>query len=96
VSRTGPIVEPSYDDPLVESSVNGIGGPVGRWARVGVSWWSPLRVVVGMGAIAYLLGYWLDLSCRNDQWKAPERYEHLCYTDISPLYSLRGFASTPC
>jgi uncharacterized membrane protein len=92
VSRTGPIVEPSYDDPLVESSVNGIGGPVGRWARVGVSWWSPLRVVVGMGAIAYLLGYWLDLSCRNDQWKAPERYEHLCYTDISPLYSLRGFA----
>lgn len=52
----------------------------------------PVRVVLAMGAFAYILGFVLDLSCRNEQWKTPERYEHLCYTDISPLYSLRGFA----
>ena len=34
----------------------------------------------------------LDLSCRSTNWVAPERYEHLCYSDIPFLYQLRGFA----
>lgn len=92
MTRPAPIVEPGQQDPVVAASVGGIGGPVGRWARIGVTWWTPVRVVLAMGAFAYILGFVLDLSCRNEQWKTPERYEHLCYTDISPLYSLRGFA----
>jgi uncharacterized membrane protein len=93
VRDSGPtIVEPALEDPVVDSVLGGIGGPVGRWARVGASWWSPLRVVVAMSAVAYILGFLLDMSCRTEAWKSPERYEHLCYTDISPLYSLRGFA----
>jgi uncharacterized membrane protein len=91
-SRAAAIVEPGREDPVVAASVGGIGGPVGRWARVGATWWTPVRVVVAMGAFAYILGYVLDLSCRSDLWKSPERYEHLCYSDIAPLYSLRGFA----
>jgi uncharacterized membrane protein len=87
-----PVVEPVLDDPVVATTVGGIGGPVGRLARVGASWWSPLRVVIVMAGLAYIIGYLLDMSCRSQDWKAPERYEHLCYTDISPLYSLRGFA----
>lgn len=86
------IVEPGSEDPLVAASVDGIGGPVGRWARVGGTWWSPVRVLVAMAAVSYAIGYVLDLSCRSDAWRTPERYEHLCYSDIAPLYSLRGFA----
>ena len=92
MTRPAIIVEPGREDPTVAASVEGIGGPVGRLARVGATWWSPVRVLVAMSAVAYILGYLLDLSCRSEGWKAPERYEHLCYTDISPLYSLRGFA----
>jgi uncharacterized membrane protein len=86
------IVEPVREDPVVAASVGAIGGPLGRWAKAGASWWSPLRVVIALAAVGYIVGFWLDMGCRNELWKSPERYEHLCYTDIAPLYSLRGFA----
>ena len=85
------IVEPGREDPVVASSVGWLGGPMGRWSRGG-NWWTPVRVLVAMAAVAYAVGYMLDLSCRSDLWVVPERYEHLCYTDIAPLFSLRGFA----
>ena len=91
MTRPSPIVEPGREDPVVAGSAGAIGGPIGRWARVGATWWSPVRVLVVMSAVAYIIGYLLDLSCRSDGWKSPERYEHLCYTDISPLYFNRGF-----
>lgn len=87
-----PVVIPTREDPVAESTVGVMGGPLGRWARIGSGWWSPLRVVVAVATLAYALGYVLDLSCRSEGWKSPERYEHLCYTDIAPLYALRGFA----
>ena len=77
---------------MVGSTTGAVGGPLGRWARIGSTWWSPLRVLVAIATFSYLLGYVLDLSCRSQGWRSPERYEHLCYTDIAPLYSLRGFA----
>jgi len=86
------IVEPALDDPVVAVSVEGIGGRMGRWAKSGASWWSPVRILVLIAGLAYIVGYVLDKSCRDDLWKTPERYEHLCYTDIAPLFSLRGFA----
>jgi uncharacterized membrane protein len=85
-------VLPSSDDPVVGASTDVIGGPPGRWARIGRGWWTPLRVLVLLATGAYLVGYLLDLSCRSDGWASPQRYEHLCYTDIAPLYALRGFA----
>ena len=87
-----PIVLPTQEDAVVASSVGWLGGPIGRAARIGGTWWTPVRVVVAMAAFAYSLGYILDLSCRSNGWLVPDRYEHLCYTDISPLYSIRGFA----
>ena len=87
-----PVVLPAREDPVVSSTTGWLGGPVGRWARVGATWWSPLRVVTAVAVVAYVVGYLLDLSCRANSWVSPERYEHLCYSDIAPLYSLRGFA----
>ena len=86
------IVHPSAEDPIVSSASNIVGGPFGRLARAGRHWWSPLRVLLLFTTVAYAVGYALDLSCRATGWASPERYEHLCYSDIPPLYSLRGFA----
>lgn len=87
-----PIVLPTHDDPVIASGSTGIGGPVGRMAAIGATWWTPLRVLIVLATLGYILGYVLDLSCRSTGWMSPERYEHLCYSDIPPLYSLRGFA----
>jgi len=92
VSGSTPFVLPSDDDAIVGSSTEMIGGRPGRWARIGRGAWTPLRVLVGIATVSYLVGYVLDLSCRAEGWASPQRYEHLCYTDISPLYALRGFA----
>ena len=85
-------VLPSSDDAVVAESTELIGGAPGRWARIGRGVWTPLRVLVLIATGAYLIGYLLDLSCHADGWISPQNYEHLCYTDIAPLYSLRGFA----
>jgi len=85
-------VLPSSDDAVVAESTELIGGAPGRLARIGRGVWTPLRVLVLFATGAYLIGYLLDLSCRADGWISPQNYEHLCYTDIAPLYSLRGFA----
>ncbi|CAB4885136.1 unannotated protein [freshwater metagenome] len=85
-------MNPTNEDPVAVAASGLIGGPFGRFARRGTHWWSPLRVLVAFTAVAYGLGFVLDLSCRKTGWISPERYEHLCYSDIPPLYSLRGFA----
>ena len=77
---------------MVASSMGWLGGAIGRRARIGGTWWSPVRVLVLLSAAGYIVGYLLDLPCRSNGWAIPDRYEHLCYTDISPLYSIRGFA----
>ena len=86
------IIDPSHDDAIAAVASNAIGGRFGRYARRGAQWWSPLRVLIAMTGLAYFIGYALDKSCRETGWASPERYEHLCYSDIPPLYSLRGFA----
>ena len=86
-----PVVEPSHADPLVAAGSERIGGPIGRFVRAG-SWWTATRVLIVLTTIGYLLGYLLDMPCRQNGWASPDRYEHLCYSDIPPLYSLRGFA----
>ena len=86
------IVEPAREDPIAAQGAQVIGGPMGAHANRVRRWWTPIRVLLAMAGIAYAIGYLLDLSCRSGGWLAPDRYEHLCYSDIPPLYALRGFA----
>ncbi len=85
------VVEPSNADSIAAGGSNAIGGPIGRF-KSGSTWWNPLRVLVALSAFIYAFGYFLDLSCRSTGWVSPENYEHLCYSDIPPLFSFRGFA----
>lgn len=85
------IVQPSHADELVAAGSERIGGPIGRFARPG-SWWTPVRVLIVLAAFSYSLGVLLDQACRTNGWASPDRYMHLCYSDIPPLYVLRGFA----
>lgn len=85
-------VVPSRSDSVAASGSMIIGGPFGRFARAGSSWWTPIRVLIVMASAAYALGFLLDYPCMSNGWASPDRYEHLCYSDIPPLYSLRGFA----
>ncbi len=85
-------MHPATEDPVVASMTGAIGGPLGEWSLRGTSWWTPLRVVTVLATLAYVLGMLLDYSCSADNWTTPGNYEHLCYSDIPPLYSLRGFA----
>jgi len=86
------VVEPGQSDPVIASLTESIGGPMGTHQSRRRSWLTPIRALLGMTTVAYVLGYVLDLSCVHDGWRSPENYQHLCYTDITPLYSMRGFA----
>jgi len=82
---------PTHDDPVIGANAELIGGPMGKYSS-GNRWWTPLRVIVILTALGYAVGYWLDSACRSTSWASPERYEHLCYTDIHPFFSLKGFS----
>ncbi len=80
-------------DPVARSSSAFAGGPLGRFALVGgAGWWTPVRVLIVLSALSYGLGVILDFPCMSNGWASPDRYEALCYSDIPPLYVLRGFS----
>lgn len=83
---------PTRSDPLLRPSSEFLGGPAGDRVFVGSGFWSPLRVVVALGILGYILAYLTKLPCLANGWADPGRYTHLCYSDMGPLYSLRGLA----
>jgi uncharacterized membrane protein len=87
-----PLVLPTLADPVVAGGSEAVGGPEGRRARWGAGWWTAVRVLLLLAMLGYAAGYLLDVPCMRIGWASPDRYQLLCYTDIQPLYSLRGFA----
>ncbi len=69
-----------------------LGGPFGRLTTQSYTLLPPIYVLIILAAMTYSLGYFLDFSCLANGWVDPQRYMHLCYTDIPPLYVDRGFA----
>jgi uncharacterized membrane protein len=83
---------PSLDDPLVTAASEGIGGPVGDHARPH-AWWTPVRVVLAVACLAFLLGMVQKSPCVAANWSGGnERYAKMCYSDVPYLYTGRGFA----
>ena len=87
------LVSPTHADPVARASSPFVGGPLGRYARIGGDgFWSPVRVLILLGTLAWMLGALIDVPCMNNSWGSPDVYEHMCYSDIPPLYGARGFA----
>ncbi|HSX67355.1 glycosyltransferase family 87 protein [Nocardioides sp.] len=85
-------VQPSLDDPVLTALSEGIGGPVGGHARP-ARWWTPVRVVLALAALAFALGMLQKQPCWADDWTdGHERYVAMCYSDVPYLYTGRGFA----
>jgi len=83
---------PSREDPLVTAASESIGGPVGDRAKPH-PWWTPVRVVLAVAAVALMLGMVQKTPCVSSNWTGGnERYAKMCYSDVPYLYTGRGFA----
>ncbi|WP_182525084.1 glycosyltransferase family 87 protein [Nocardioides dongkuii] len=84
-------VHPTRSDPVVAAVSAGVGGPVG--SRAGRHpWWTPVRVVLALAALAFALGMVQKSPCYEDTWSdGQQRYSQMCYSDLPYLYTGRGF-----
>ncbi|MGH3472715.1 MAG: glycosyltransferase family 87 protein [Nocardioidaceae bacterium] len=90
---TDEVVAPTLVDPLARASSAAVGGPLGRHARSGWSWWTPLRVIVLVAIVMFGVGVFQKSPCEQSTWPvSPRQYSHMCYSDIGFLYAGRGFA----
>jgi len=88
-NRTAEVVAPTHEDPVVRGASAGFGGPLGRHAQSGSSWWTPIRVLIALAMLSSVLMYMQKLPCRNQPWNGFQ-YSHACYNDIYPLYFGEG------
>ena len=86
------VVRPSLEDPFVSAASESVGGPVGDRARPH-PWWTPLRVILAVAALAFTLGMVQKTPCVQDNWAGgTHRYAAMCYSDVPYLYTGRGLA----
>ncbi|MCX5559014.1 glycosyltransferase family 87 protein [Streptomyces sp. NBC_00038] len=87
-------VRPTREDEIASTGSELIGGPIGRRALLGTSWWTPVRVVALVAIGVFALGMVQKLPCYDGAWffGASSQYTHACYSDIPHLYQGRGFA----
>ncbi|MBV2354824.1 DUF2029 domain-containing protein [Streptomyces sp. J2-1] len=87
-------VLPTREDGIAAAGSELIGGPIGRRALFGTSWWTPVRVVALVAIGMFALGLVQKAPCYNSGWffGASSQYTHACYSDIPHLYQGRGFA----
>ncbi|MFJ8550820.1 glycosyltransferase family 87 protein [Streptomyces sp. NPDC093676] len=87
-------VRPTREDEVAAAGIELIGGPIGRRALLGTSWWTPVRVVALVAIGMFALGMVQKLPCYDSGWffGASAQYTHACYSDIPHLYQGRGFA----
>ncbi|MFD5817106.1 glycosyltransferase family 87 protein [Streptomyces sp. NPDC127038] len=88
------LVRPTRDDEIAAGASELFGGPIGRRALLGTSWWTPVRVVALVMIGMFALGMVQKIPCYDGGWffGASSQYTHACYSDIPHLYQGRGFA----
>lgn len=87
-------VRPTREDEVAAAGSELIGGPLGRWALPGTSWWTPVRIIALVMIGMFALGMVEKFPCYNGDWffGATAQYTHACYSDVPHLYQGRGFA----
>lgn len=83
----------SRDDAVVRSVSEAVGGPLGDHAGQH-PWWTPLRVVLLLAAIAMSFGIAVKAPCLDIAGQADRtgRYASLCWSDTSTAYVASGYA----
>jgi uncharacterized membrane protein len=85
-------VAPSREDDVVRSVSEVVGGPLGDHAGQH-PWWTPLRVVLLLAAVAMSLGILAKAPCLDTAGgSGTGRYTALCWTDTSTAYVQNGYA----
>ncbi|WP_431043259.1 glycosyltransferase family 87 protein [Streptomyces sp. P1-3] len=87
-------VRPTAEDEVAAAGSELFGGPAGRRARLGTSWWTPVRIIALVAIGMFALGMAQKAPCYDGGWfhGATSQYTHACYSDIPHLYNGRGFA----
>ena len=68
-----------------------LGGPIGKHAVRGDSWWQPARVVLMVSTLVYLAGVVFRLPCQTTvAGQSTQPFKYMCYSDIGLLYEGRG------
>lgn len=92
MSRPGPHVHPTTDDPVVGALSEVVGGPMGT-RSVGSRWWTPVRTLMVITAVCFALGMAQKAGCYDDGWQSNDvRYTQMCYSDLPYLYTGRGLS----
>ncbi|MEU3300884.1 glycosyltransferase 87 family protein [Streptomyces sp. NPDC006678] len=94
VPQDQPLVRPTQRDEVAAAGSELIGGPMGRWAWVGSSWLTPVRVISLVAIGMFALGMVQKIPCYDWAWfrGTSSQYTHACYSDIPHLFLGRGFA----
>ena len=87
-------VRPTREDEVAAAGSELVGGPIGRYALLGTSWWTPVRIVALVAIGMFALGLVQKAPCYHSAWffGASSQYTKACYSDIPHLYQGRGFA----
>lgn len=87
-------VRPTAQDEVAAAGSDLIGGPLGKRALTGTSWWTPVRVIALVALGMFALGMVQKFPCYDGGWffGAGGQYVGACYSDIPHLYTGRGFA----
>nr|WP_051077957.1 glycosyltransferase 87 family protein [Corynebacterium lubricantis] len=94
-------VQPAHTEPMARDVVRFLGGPMGRFARIGrARWWTPLRVLISVAWVFLAFGVLSKANCAGGartadgviglNWAGNRQYTSFCYNDITPLYGGRG------
>lgn len=92
MNRLDRLAQPTHEDPVATSASEVLGGPSGR-RSAGHPWWTPVRVVLAVACLAWVLALAQKAPCASEGWTGSNaRYAQMCYSDVPYLYVGRGFA----
>ncbi|WKD58345.1 hypothetical protein CAPI_09110 [Corynebacterium capitovis DSM 44611] len=94
-------VQPALTEPVAAGWVEFLGGPMGRFSRLGrARFWTPLRTILAVAWTFLAFGVLFKSNCAQGKpdgngvlqldWSGNRQYTSFCYNDIVPLYSGRG------
>jgi uncharacterized membrane protein len=88
------VTAPSLDDPVANLGADGLGGVLGRRARLPRSRATMAFLLIVLTLLSTAVGIGMREPCFNTAWTGGgnQQYTHMCYTDIPFMYQGRGFS----